>query len=340
MPTHSISRDSHTETLTRRYYQLLNETLAAHNPVIQALLVPDPCTTLSFSLAVRDLQKIHDLRDLGLAYGSRISISDYGIVGLAIASTRSFGEALATQMRFLKMLTDVSKVSYTISDSNGLTTIALTELIQSGETNQFMMGAELSAQVRFIADLLPDAQLAQCHLYIPFACPRTRHFYESLLGCKVSFDESEARLTFPSQWMDAVLKTSDVMLAPLLKDRCEHILARMQTGDDWTLRVRNHVLTEGSFMQSLAVTAAALDLPVHTLRARLYKSGTNYKKVILEVRMQLACQYLEETHLTLQQISYQLGYSQPSNFQLAFRKYFHKAPGEWRANASKRVKNS
>ena len=84
-------------------------------------------------------------------------------------------------------------------------------------------------------------------------------------------------------------------------------------------------------MQSLIDAADNLSIPVHTLRRCLYQAGTSYKEVVLDVRMQLARQYLEETHLTLQQIAYQLGYGQPSNFQLAFKKSFKIPPGQWRA---------
>jgi AraC-like DNA-binding protein len=115
-----------------------------------------------------------------------------------------------------------------------------------------------------------------------------------------------------------------------LAQRCQLIIARMNKGDDWVLKVRNYLLTCDSPGKSLNETAYALGVTVHTLRWHLYKNNTSYKQILLDIRMELACQYLQDTPLSLQQISYQLGYSQPANFQLAFKKYFKVPPGLWR----------
>jgi AraC-like DNA-binding protein len=42
--------------------------------------------------------------------------------------------------------------------------------------------------------------------------------------------------------------------------------------------------------------------------------------------MELAKDYLTNTQLTVQEIAYQLGYSQPNNFYRAFKGYFEKTP--------------
>jgi AraC-like DNA-binding protein len=265
-------------------------------------------------------------------FGYRISVSDYGIVGLATASTSCLAEAIETQLRFLKIITNANKVTYELSNTTALTVLTVEESTANDAGHQFMLESELAAQVRFISDLLPSARRSQFTLHLPYRCPTTRKQYQALLGCPVRFLQTVAKLTFPSAWMDKPLQSTDNLLAPLLAERCEAIMARMDETSDWVHKVRSYLLNSGTYMQSLYVTADALNVPVHTVRWHLYKCGTSYKQIILDVRMQLARQYLEDTHLTLQQISYQLGYAQPSNFQLAFKRYFEMPPGQWRSN--------
>ena len=288
-------------------------------------------TLADFYEAIQRLLRRHSLPGLGVEFGHRISISDYGIVGLATASTSCLTEAIETQMRYLKIITNANKVSYALARTNASMTITVRETSGSDSRYQFMLESELAAQLRFITDLLPWVRRSEFTLYLPYACPTTRKQYQSLLGCRVMFRQPEAKLTFPLSWMDKPLQTTDQLLAPLLVERCDSIMARMHAMDDWVLRVRSYLLTSNAHMQSLPATADALNVPLHRLRSHLYECGTSYKQIILDVRMQLARQYLEDTHLTLQQIGYQLGYTQPSNFQLAFKKYFHKPPGQWRS---------
>jgi len=324
------SDDPYLARIGRRYFERLNEVLVDRFPEISPINVPEKGTLADFYPAVQNLSIKNDLPGLGIEFGYRIRVSDYGVVGLATASTSCLAEAIETQMRFLAILTVAEKLAYRLTQKNKLMELAIKQSTVTESLDRFLIESELAAQLRFIGDLLPTEKPSTCTLHLPYSCPTSPQHYESLLGCRVMFRQSEAKVTFPASWMDKSLQTSDKLLSPLLAERCQSIVARMEVAVDWVMRVRNYLLISGKVMQGLGATADALDIPIHTLRWRLYKNGTSYKKITHDVRMQLACQYLEDTHLTLQQIGYQLGYSQPSNFQLAFKRYFDIPPAQWR----------
>lgn len=58
--------------------------------------------------------------------------------------------------------------------------------------------------------------------------------------------------------------------------------------------------------------------------------GTSYQQVLDDGRKRLALQYLTTTHLPLYEIAQLLGFSDPSNFRRAFRKWTGKLPGDYR----------
>jgi AraC-like DNA-binding protein len=151
-----------------------------------------------------------------------------------------------------------------------------------------------------------------------------------LKGC-IKFNQPAAQLQLPDSWADRTLDSADETLAPMLAERCQMMLTQLNQGDDWVQKVQSFLLTSDSANKRLSETAVALGVSTAKLRWQLAKSKTNYKQILLDVRMKLACQFLKDTPLTLQQISYQLGYAYPSNFQLAFKKYFESSPGEWRS---------
>lgn len=318
-----------------RYFLRLQEALKAQYPTVAPPSTDGQATVQDFYQAVRKLNREHDLPGLGFEFGCRLRISDYGIVGLAAASTRSLSEALATQLRFLNIITNTSKIRYAFYKSEKWLTLQLCEVDRSRRLDQFTIESELGAQLRFTMDLLPSARMSQCILSLPYDCPTTRAIYRKRGRCQVKFNQPLAQLQLPGAWADKALESADEMLAPMLADRCQMILSELKQGDDWVLRVRNYLLTSDSPKKGLDEVAHALGVSTSNLRWHLSKSRTSYKQILLDIRMQLACQYLEDTPLTIQQMSYQLGYSYHSNFQLAFKKYFKISPGLWRV--SKRI---
>ena len=86
-------------------------------------------------------------------------------------------------------------------------------------------------------------------------------------------------------------------------------------------------------MYRLEEAAAELRLSTSQLRKRLYRAGTSYKKLVLEIRMALAKHYLEDTDLAIQEIAYLLDYSQAAPFSRAFKSYFGMSPDQSRSIA-------
>jgi AraC-like DNA-binding protein len=69
------------------------------------------------------------------------------------------------------------------------------------------------------------------------------------------------------------------------------------------------------------------------LRKRLYRAGTSYKKLVLEIRMALARYYLQDTNLPVQEIAYLLDYSQAAPFSRAFKTHHGVSPEHARETA-------
>jgi AraC-like DNA-binding protein len=79
--------------------------------------------------------------------------------------------------------------------------------------------------------------------------------------------------------------------------------------------------------------AASLNLSQSTLRRRLKKEGTTYRAVLQEVRCTLAGNMLEDGSMTLNEISFLLGFAELSAFSRAFKRWTGVAPSEYRESA-------
>jgi AraC-like DNA-binding protein len=120
----------------------------------------------------------------------------------------------------------------------------------------------------------------------------------------------------------------------MCEQQCEALLASLDVQDGLLTRVRRLLLARPGDFPDLESAASALHTSGRSLRRHLAQMGTSYQQVLDDVRKRLALQYLTTTHLPLYEISHLLGFSDPSNFRRAFRKWTGKLPGDYRNEAS------
>ena len=77
--------------------------------------------------------------------------------------------------------------------------------------------------------------------------------------------------------------------------------------------------------------ASNLNLSVRSLQRRLGDEQTTFKHLLDETRRELALNYLGNSRLTINEITYLLGFSDPSNFTRAFRRWQGESPSRYRA---------
>ncbi len=69
---------------------------------------------------------------------------------------------------------------------------------------------------------------------------------------------------------------------------------------------------------------------VRTLQRRLLEEGVSFSRVIDEVRFAMATHWLEDPHLKMIEVAFELGYSDPAHFTRAFRRWTGVSPREFR----------
>ncbi|MNE48023.1 HTH-type transcriptional regulator VirS [compost metagenome] len=81
---------------------------------------------------------------------------------------------------------------------------------------------------------------------------------------------------------------------------------------------------------SFAILATDMRMSSSTLRHRLHDEGQSYAGIKDEIRRDLACGMLTNTGETVSEIATRLGYSEPSAFYRAFRKWMGLSPEAFR----------
>ena len=80
----------------------------------------------------------------------------------------------------------------------------------------------------------------------------------------------------------------------------------------------------------LAVIARRLGVSARVLRARLAQAGTSFNQVLADYRAHLAKRLLAKTDEPIVDVVYLTGFSEPSTFYRAFKRWTGKTPVEYR----------
>lgn len=154
--------------------------------------------------------------------------------------------------------------------------------------------------------------------------------WEQLLGCPVQFDAPVNAIDYHNDCLLAPLRTGNSDVARGLDTVMSDYLER-QRRSDLPERVRTVIVRQlpfGEVQQSKV--ADELGMSVRNLHRHLIKHASSFKELLDESRRQLAMTYLRQSHCSINEICYRLGFNEPSSFNRAFRRWTGSSPGQWR----------
>jgi len=153
-----------------------------------------------------------------------------------------------------------------------------------------------------------------------FPAPANAAFYEQTFGCPVHFNRPHNVMEFAdSDLVDAIARPGAPVLQQLAQAVPPSFTARVQ-------EILAGVLPKGPPHRD--AVAARLMMSERTLQRRLAEEGTSFSSLVDDTRRELARQSLEAGDLSLKMLSFQLGFSEPSAFYRACKRWFGMTPSD------------
>jgi AraC-like DNA-binding protein len=171
-----------------------------------------------------------------------------------------------------------------------------------------------------------------------FSYPRPEHGaeYDLLFSCPLSFSTvksttAQSSLLFHSRYLNMPLLQDERTLKYFLERSPADLLSRPDEGDSLSSQLRRLLSRDSARWPDLEAVAAHLHISPQTLRRHLREEGTSFQELKDQLRRDIAIYHLGRADLSLQQIAEQLGFSEPSAFHRAFKKWTGLTPGAYRA---------
>ena len=159
--------------------------------------------------------------------------------------------------------------------------------------------------------------------------------YPDIFGSTVLFGQSENRFLFDAAWLDGTPNLGNEMTYATVLGLCDGLMEEFQLRIGLTGKVRQALMVNLMRVMSFDDVAKSLNMNARTLRRKLREENTSFRKLVDELRMDMAIKYLRDTGLTVEDIAEALGFSDAANFRHAFRRWTKAAPHEFRGIAGR-----
>ncbi|WP_339488625.1 AraC family transcriptional regulator [Pseudomonas sp. EL_65y_Pfl2_R95] len=161
--------------------------------------------------------------------------------------------------------------------------------------------------------------------------------YRRLLGLIPRFNSAFDALMFNARLLQVPLSNADPALHRLMQ---KHLGQGRQAHDS---QLPNHIQRLlRTFLPNGRVTveyiADFMRLSPRSLQRHLAEQGTSFQALLDDTRQSMTLRYLEESEMSLMQLTEVLGYANQSAFSRAFQRWFGISPREWLKQQDAQVK--
>ena len=273
-------------------------------------------------------QRLTTRPDVGLRAGARQRLSDFGVYGYALASSPTFGDAVALGVRHVKLAGPVIEKRFRVQGDTAV--FEGRDMQALGELLPLVTEYWFSSVLR-LATCVLEAPVPSRLIRLPYPRPAHAAAYERAFGCPAQFDTGVLEWHFDAAVLSAPCPNANPITAQLCAQMCERLLRSLPDESALERSIRTACFNSCGDFPALADMARSLGLSGRTLQRRLTARGRNYQELVDEVRTALASEYLRQTTLSVEEVGQRVGFSEASNFRKAFRKWTGQAPAAYRS---------
>jgi AraC-like DNA-binding protein len=262
--------------------------------------------------------------DIGLHLGEHMPLFKGQILEYLFFSSANFGEGLKRMLNYQRLISDAIKANVVETSPLAYITFDFPEM-----PLRHLIECMTSVWIKFLKFVGED-RFAPVRIDFRHQISDNHEDYQRIYGCEVVPNQAENRIYFPFETLSYRSLHTQPELFSVHEQIASQQLASIKR-QDLINDVQQHVasLLESGEV-SLETVAKRLTINPRNLRSQLAEAGTSFSQVLNDYRHQLAKRLLAKTDESIAEIVYLTGFSEPSTFYRAFKRWEGLTPVEYR----------
>lgn len=262
----------------------------------------------------------------GLVVGSLVQPRSYQVLGYAVLSCDTLGEAIDRLIRYEKLVGKLGETHMT--EQGDRCRLTWTAPI-AGPWSRFLKEAAISGWITLARQLVVETPGFE--VFFEHECAADRERYVQVLKAPVHFNAGFSGVEMDRQALQVRMSGADAGLRAMMDKQASALLQEFDSRVNLVSEVRSvlvRILPDGE--PTMERVANQLSMSERVLQTRLREMGVTFTALIEDVRRSLARLYLRQSDVTLLDIAFLLGFSEQSAFSRAFRRWEGESPQAWR----------
>lgn len=264
----------------------------------------------------------------GLHVGASTELRDLSNLGYIMANCKDLGEAIDSAIGYIDFIG--APVEMRLSRNPGQVKL-LFDLKQPLDMNTRQCIDEALSSLSAIMRNITKNSIGFREVWFPYPKPEDIREYKKVFQCSFLFGRSVSALVFhPRQ-----------LLAPVIRPNPKLLQMARNTRDYF-----QEIIEEKDYSRKIAIllyaklqkgppcikhVAKELGVSIRGLQMKLSEEGVTFSRIVRDVRRELAKTYLTDKAYSIDEITFLLGFSEPSVFHRAFKTWTGLTPGEYRS---------
>ena len=289
---------------------------------------PDARIPIETYLLIQDeaAEYVHDPY-LGLHMGEFAEAGSWSILGYMMMNCKNLAEAAEKSGRYQRIIGNLIEARSQFR-FNKMKAIFFTPP-HAPKMSRHCFEAAFSSSVRMMRTLT-GVKLSPLEVTFIYPEPESTAEYERIFCCPVLFGQKENSMTMDMRLGNTPVRMANPGLLEYFEKYARDFLAEMNRKDEHTRTVTRIILAHlDDENLSIDKVAREMSVSIRTLQNYLQAEGVVFSDLLKDIRERLAKKYLHEDY-SVEQITYLLGFSEPSVFRKAFKKWAGVTPREFR----------
>lgn len=264
--------------------------------------------------------------------GARLHLSAYGMYGYALMSCLSLRDYFRLGVKYHSLATPTLTIEWQeYADEAVWTFPDASNPSPSKAIKQFWIEQQFTQHVTHLQDVFGQTcpPTKACFSY---PAPAHAQIYSQYLGCPCVFDHDQCELHYDSAILEQKPHLAHRLTASVLQETCDRLIGQAKVSSGISGEVYQMMMQTPGEFPSMEMVADRLHMTTRSLRRKLLEEETSFVAITDDVRCSLAIEYLKTTVMSTDDIALLLGFSEPTNFRRAFKRWTGKTTKDYRQN--------